>query len=94
MCINVKNEVEIILFLFNIFLVTLNIMQNDENPKPQNMEECRKKKILAKMEKDYACRITIINKTRSFGLDVQMPKSISLLGTNEHLYESTLIVSK
>ena len=39
MCINVKNGVKIILFLFNIFQIALDIIQNDEDPKPQNVKE-------------------------------------------------------
>ena len=62
MCINVKNEVEIILFLFNIFQVTLSIMQNDENPKPQNMEECRKKIYWPKWKKTMHAELQLLIK--------------------------------
>ena len=38
-----KNEFEIIFYFYNIFQMALDIIQNDEYPKPQNVEECRKR---------------------------------------------------
>ena len=51
MCINMKNRVKIILFLFNIFQMALDIIQNDEDPELQNVEECQKRNYWLKWKK-------------------------------------------
>ena len=65
MCVKMKNRVKIILFLYNIFQVALDIIRNDEIPNHKTWKNAEKK-LLVKIEKGYACRITIINKTMHF----------------------------
>ena len=38
-----KNRLKIILFFYNIFQVALDIIRNDEDPEPRDVEECRKR---------------------------------------------------
>ena len=66
MCINVKSGVEILLFLFNIFQVALDIIQNDEDPKSKNVEEYRKRNYWPKWKR-LCIQNYNYNKTRSFG---------------------------
>ena len=58
--------------------MALHVIQNDKDLEPQNVEDCRKRNYWPKW-KDV-CRIIVINKTRSFGLVVQMLKGIKLIG--------------
>ena len=69
-----KNRVKIILFFYNIFQVALDIIRNDEDPEPRDVEECRKRNYWSKWKKAmHVRRIKIINKTIRFGLVVQKP---------------------
>ena len=62
-----KDQNNIIVNNIFVFQVTLDIIQNDEDPKPQNVKECQKRNDLSKWkEAIYVSRIAFINKMRSF----------------------------
>ena len=81
MCKNVKNGVEIIFYFYNIFQVILDIIQNDEDPKPQNVDEFRKINYWPKWKKAMHAELQLLIKQEVFGPIVQMSKSIKLVGS-------------
>ncbi|RVX05857.1 hypothetical protein CK203_023751 [Vitis vinifera] len=48
------------------FQVAFDIIRNDEDPEPRNVEECRYRNDWTKMERSYTGRVKLINKMRSF----------------------------
>ena len=80
MCINVKNGVEIIFYFYNIFQVVLDIIQNDEDSEPQNVEEFQKINYWLKWKKAMHAELQLLIKQEVFGSIVQTYKSIKLVG--------------
>ena len=57
-----KNGVEIIFSFYNTLQVALDIIQNDEDPEPQNMEECRKRNYWPKWKKAMHAKLQLLIK--------------------------------
>ena len=49
-----------------VFQVALDIIRNDRDPEPQNVEKCRHRIVGVKMERSYAGILKLVNETRIF----------------------------
>ena len=60
----------------NIFVcqLTLDIIRNDEDPKPQNVEECRHRNDWPKYKEAMHVELNSLMRREVFGLVVQTPK--------------------
>ena len=62
------------------FHVALDIIRNDENPKPQNVEECRNRNDWPKWKEAMQAELNSLIKQVFFGPVVQIPKGIKPVG--------------
>ena len=77
-----KNGIEIILLLtiFFVFQVASDIIRNDEDPKPRNMEECRHRNDWPKWKEAIQAKLNSLKKQEVFGHVVQTPEDIKPIG--------------
>ena len=62
------------------FQMALDIIRNDENPEPQNVEECRNKNYWPKWKEAMQEELNSLMKQDFFGPIVQIPKCVKLVG--------------
>ena len=63
-----------------VFQVALNIIRNDEDPEPQNVEECRNRNYWPKWKEVMQAELNSLIKREVFGPVVQTPKGIKPVG--------------
>ena len=62
------------------FQVALDIIRNDEDPEPQNMEECRNRNDCPKWKEAMQVELNPLMKQDVFGPLVQTPKGVKPVG--------------
>ena len=60
--------------------MALDIIRNDENPEPQNMEECRNRNDWRKLKEAMWAELKSLMKRDIFGLVVQTLKGVKHVG--------------
>ena len=56
------------------------VIRNDEDPEPQNVEECRHRNDWPKWKKTIQGKLNSLTKREVFGLVVQTPKDVKPVG--------------
>ena len=62
------------------FQMALDIIRNDENPEPQNVEECRNRNYWPKWKEAMQAELNSLMKRDVFGPIVQIPKCVKPVG--------------
>ena len=62
------------------FQVALDIIQNDDDPEPQNVDECKQINDWSKWEEAMRAEFHSLIKQEVFGLVIQKPVSVKLVG--------------
>ena len=62
------------------FQVTVDIISNDEDQEPQNMNECRRRNNWLKWKEEIQIELKSLTKREVFGPEVQTPKDIKPVG--------------
>ena len=77
-----KNGIDIILLLtiFSLSKVASNIIRNDEDPEPRNVEECRHRNDWPKWKEAIHVELNSLTKREVFGLVVQTPEDVKPVG--------------
>ena len=77
-----KNGIEIILLLtiFSLSKVASNIIRNDEDPEPRNVEECRHRNDWPKWKEVIHVELNSLTKREVFGPVVQTPEDVKPVG--------------
>ena len=77
-----KNGIDIILLLtiFSLSKVASNIIRNDEDPEPRNMEECQHRNDWPKWKEAIQAELNSLTKREFFRPVVQTPKDVKPIG--------------
>ena len=62
------------------FQVTSDIIRNDENPEPQNVEECQHRNDWPKWKEVIQAELNSLTKREVFGPVVKTPEDVKLVG--------------
>ena len=62
------------------FQMALDIIRNNENLEPQNVEECQNRNDWPKWKEDMQAELNSLMKQNVFGLVVQTPKGVKPVG--------------
>ena len=76
------------------FQMALDIIRNDENLEPQNVEECRNRNAWPKWKEAMQAKLYSLMKRDVFGPVVQTPKGVKPDGYKWYLYESAMKIMR
>ena len=70
--------------------MTSDIIRNEEDLEPRNVEECRHRNNWSKWKEAIQAKLNSLTKREVFGPVVQTPKDVKPVGYNGYLYESAM----
>ena len=73
-----------------VFQVASDIIRNDEDLEPRNVEECRHRNDWPKWKEAIQAELNSLTKWEVFGPIVQTPEDVKSVGYNGYLYENVM----
>ena len=77
-----------------IFIMASDIIRNDEDSEPRNVEECRHKNDWPKWKDAIQIELNSLTKQEVFGPIVQTPEDVKSVGYNGYLYENVMRIMR